>query len=61
MNKTGTFSYSVRIPNTSIKSDSFRYYIVVNSTDNLRSFPFNVNGSPEDWDFVSKNLEAAKS
>ena len=54
MNKTGTFSYSVRIPNSGITSDSFRYYIVINSTDDQRSFPSNVNGSPEDWDFVSK-------
>lgn len=54
MEKTATFSYATKIPNTRILGGAFKYYVVVTTDGGQKSFPNDIEGSPEDWDFVSK-------
>ncbi|WP_406684595.1 cellulase family glycosylhydrolase [Seonamhaeicola sp. MEBiC1930] len=54
MIKSGTFSYTVEIPKEKINNNSFNYYITVTTTKGQKTFPSNVEGSPADWDFISK-------
>lgn len=54
MNKTGTFTYKVSIPNAKIHGDAFRYYIVVKTKSGKTTYPNQVKGSPEDWDFIAQ-------
>ncbi|KPL15036.1 MAG: hypothetical protein AMS23_07200 [Bacteroides sp. SM1_62] len=53
------YTYSVCIPGNRITGDSFNYYMLVTTQNRNTTFPSEVQGSPEDWDFVSKDIYAS--
>jgi len=53
MVKKDAFNYEAKIPREYLNDDSFRYYIVVHTIDGSKTFPKDIDGSPEDWDFIS--------
>lgn len=56
MEKSGVFSYVTTIPKSKLDKQSFDYYIVVKTAKGKISFPSNISGTPEDWDFVSNEV-----
>jgi hypothetical protein len=52
MKRTGGYNYQVVIPADNIKEISFKYNIVVFSSDQKQTFPANESGSPLDWDYT---------
>jgi hypothetical protein len=50
------YTYSVSIPGNSIRGDSFSYYLLVSAQNRNTTFPAGVEGSPDDWDFISKEM-----
>ncbi|WP_299557379.1 hypothetical protein [Seonamhaeicola sp.] len=55
MSKKDAFTYSVSIPKEQIKGGTFSYYIVVHTDKKPITFPNTIEGSPEDWDFISED------
>tara|TARA_R110002126_G_scaffold291752_1_gene456839 strand:+ start:12110 stop:14674 length:2565 start_codon:yes stop_codon:yes gene_type:complete len=60
MTKKNNFSYEVVIPKNKIYSESFNYYIVVDTDKEQITFPENSLGSPSDWDFVGDKKYTTK-
>ncbi len=58
--KTGNFNYEVNIPKEKLWGNNFSYNVVVYTEKDTISYPKAINGSPADWDFVSKNQYATK-
>lgn len=54
MIKNSNFEYQVEIPREKIYNDSFNYFIVVTTDSAKVTFPDNVAGSPENWDFIAQ-------
>ncbi|UAM98731.1 hypothetical protein K8354_02585 [Polaribacter litorisediminis] len=52
MIKNSNFDYQVEIPREKIYNDSFNYFIVVTTDSGKVTFPDNVLGTPENWDFI---------
>ncbi|WP_242156272.1 hypothetical protein [Aestuariivivens sediminis] len=55
MAQSGTFSYTVTLPKSQLNQPSLHYYIVVTTAEGRVTYPNQVSGSPEEWDFVSKD------
>jgi hypothetical protein len=51
-NKTA-YNYSAEIPESMLKNGFLEYRIIVTTNKGKKTFPGQVSGSPEDWDFYS--------
>jgi hypothetical protein len=60
MIKNSNFEYQVEIPREKIYKDSFNYFIVVTTDSAKVTFPDNVSGSPENWDFIAQQSYCTK-
>ncbi|WP_037320798.1 hypothetical protein [Salegentibacter sp. Hel_I_6] len=49
-----TYNYSAEIPKKMLKIGFLEYRIIVTTEDGKETFPGEVSGSPEDWDFYSE-------
>ncbi|UBZ06965.1 cellulase family glycosylhydrolase [Salegentibacter mishustinae] len=52
-NKTA-YNYSAEIPESMLKNGFLEYRIIVTTNKGKKTFPGQVSGSPEDWDFYSE-------
>jgi len=56
MQRQKGYVYSVKVPAEKLKNGLIRYCITVQSGEKVQSFPANVQGRPEDWDFPTAKL-----
>lgn len=54
MKKNG-YNYSVKIPSEIIKTGYLNYQIIVKEEDESITFPANLEGEPNDWDFYERS------
>ena len=54
-NKTA-YNYSAEIPESMLKNGFLEYRIIVTTNKGKETFPGEVSGSPENWDFYSKKV-----
>ncbi len=54
------YSYSCKLESDDLKPGYIKYRIVVEGDEGKRTFPGDVNGSPDDWDFYTKETWSSR-
>jgi hypothetical protein len=52
----GAYNYSAEVPESVLKNGFLKYRIIVTTNKGKETFPGEVSGSPEDWDFYSEEV-----
>ena len=56
LRNSSAYNYSAEIPESVLKNGYLKYRIIVTTNKGKETFPGEVSGSPEDWDFYSEEM-----